>query len=154
MRTSFLCLTVLLALTMKGHYYFDTGASFHMTGDVSSLSDVYGLVPPVKVNTASGIVWCEYAGTSHFLQIKGYEGPISLQEVVYNPHLKDVSLISWGQIMHKCKLVHDSNDTMSIYSKRDGRLMLQVTRNASNVFPAGWSISVPDVETQKTNSMQ
>lgn len=131
---------------MRQTYYFDTAASFHMTGDLSRLTDVYRMETPILSKTPNGSVYLEYAGTTYFQPFEGGDGPIKLSPVVYNPVCDDVNLISWGQASDKCYLAQESSDSLSVYAKGDGKLLFVARKNSSNVFPAGYAVDFVGTE--------
>lgn len=129
--------------SMAHPYYFDTGASYHMTGYITHLADVTKLDESISVKTPAGKIWVEYAGSVQiqpFHPRNAYDPPINLTNVLYCPN-SEINLISAGKVMDTCTTVQESSDTLSVYYNADGRLLFKAVKNSADVFPIGTSVT-------------
>ena len=140
---SFATLALLVfAANMDAPFYLDSGASYHMVCDAEMLSDLEMLDTPIEVNTGNGTVLIQYKGTSYFQPYHG-DKPIQLNEVLFNPYIKNTNLISMGRMMKTCYVSQGRDDkVLSVYTNDDtipkGRkLLFKAPPSHSNVFPVG-----------------
>lgn len=128
-------------IKMKDIYYLDSAASYHMTGNLSKMTDIYKLEVPIKIQTGNGPIWIEYAGSTYFIPFEGTTKPIKLEHTLFNPVCK-ANLISLGLVMKHCVMLHKA-DTLEIYLKSDTSTPLfTVHVSETNVFPAGRAVEV------------
>jgi hypothetical protein len=111
-------------------WYLDTGASNHMTGDVSSFADIdTSIVGKVRFGDAS-VVGIQGRGTVVFVTKQGHHR--ALMNVYYIPRLKS-SIVSIGQLDEiGCRMLIEDG-TLRMWDQQR-KLLAKVNRSRNRLY--------------------
>ena len=120
-------------------FYLDSGASYHMTNDRSTITNLTRLAKPAVVKTITGeTINVEFSGKVTLIPMYYCKMMLEFSDVLYHPKLS-ASVISFGRLAEKFKVI-DKDPYLWFVDPTTNRFIASVKRDAKYVYKLGYAL--------------